>query len=206
MKTLIPPEIKELYNHKKADVILKLASVSAKTNWPLVCVSINNNVIFNDLVINEAEITSTTVDPIQSEFFLSIKFCNKTDNDVVCVDNKIVENMSLTISSMIINGVEMLKNGVLFNFGSYNMDIDHEKEKLFHSLNIPTRNSHSLSMTENGEWEVRIQYPILSSICQLVSSPGSDESVFNRTYSEGIVGRILQLLDEIEKLESCPKQ
>jgi hypothetical protein len=87
---------------------------------------------------------------------------------VLDAQGQIAENQSVTIVSVVANGVDLVKTNIIHKgLGSYSMQLSAEKHKYFVDHNINVESTTSLDMFENGVWHIDLSLPILSFISGL---------------------------------------
>jgi hypothetical protein len=158
---LIPAEIIDLCQFDKFTMEIKLESTPARGVWPCVKVLLNDEEIFNGVVVEEQYIHNTrTVNGID-EFKLSIHYYNKTDNDTVVHQGTIIENQSLTIKNILINDINLIQTNIIYAIGCYTLNLTDNKKAHFLKNGIDIGPSHSLGMYENGHWDIILKTPLV---------------------------------------------
>jgi len=168
---LIPKSVLDLAQLDRFELQLELQGTPANDRWPTVCVWGNNEVIWIGKVDPCAEIFyTTTLDTQASSYDLRIEYFGKQDNDTI-VDNQgqIVENQSVKISKLVLNGIDVIGIQSVYQLGKYYMHLGPEKIKAFQDMGLSTEPNHSLHMFENGEWKLQIPVPVVSGLASFQS-------------------------------------
>ena len=148
-----------LLTTKHIDLEIKATAHQANGEWPHVIVRLNQQVIYNDLQAVVAVKFHGEGNLVDIEIELTDKENRHTKVDC---DGNITDNQALTLDAVLINGVDLIKTGLIHQVGTYIMRLTSDKMQLFETLNISTAPSTNLSMHENGVWHIQIPQPALS--------------------------------------------
>jgi hypothetical protein len=172
---LLPPEILDRLDNKNVDIDLTLDSEDCESRWPGCRVTIDGHEIFNGIVVKQQSIvTSRNVNDSFSN--IRIEYYGKEAKDT-SVDNQgqIIANQNLGISKFKLNGVDIIKNGMIYQ-AKFIMNLDPNKEKYFKEHNIPNRN-HDYHFYENGVWSLQIEIPVLKYIINITKQVETFEKI-----------------------------
>ena len=195
---LIPGEILDLCELDKFDLLITIESTPANGQYPFLKIKINDNVIFNDqsqptTIVQHQLITA---DPVQ----LSIEYYGRTDNETVLNnDGAILENQHLTITKVIINGVDIVANNIIYNFGNYRKNLSNSQKQYYLEHGIETEPTHSLSMYENGIWILNFEMPVLTQFVKIKSFVEKHENPWVKNIN-------YKIYDTINIIRSLEKQ
>ena len=167
---MIPQSILNCLNLDLIDLQFELQAHAAQGRWPCVCLRVDGIIVHNGPVINQQKFNySSRSQSCQEKCTIEIVLYNKDDQDTVLNEQgQIVENQSLSIVSVVANGVDLVKTNIIHKgFGSYSMNLSKEKHKYFVEHNINVGPTTGLDMFENGVWQIELGLPILSVITGL---------------------------------------
>jgi lipoate synthase len=196
---LVPPKFLEMLELDQFELNLKVYGTPAASNWPNMRVKINNQVIYDNPIIETVNVNYkhqlNELTPIE----LDIEFYGKTEKDTVLLNDVIVENKHVTLVSMSINGIDIIDTGLIYKLGKYYMKLSDEKMKYFNENKINTEPSHSLDMYENGSWKLLIPTPVIPGFISLRTqsekhSVGTDLKILNEMYDTIINIRKLETM------------
>ena len=166
---LIPPTILNQLNFNKLDLQLVVVGIAVQDRWPCLRVIVDQKIVDDIAVIDTQTLNySVVVDSAKQSCTLDIVYYNKTNQDTV-VNNQgqILENQSVTIAQLTVNGVDLVKTRLIYsNIGAYTMNLSQQKQQYFLENNINIEPSHNLSMFENGTWTIKLGLPVLSFLSQ----------------------------------------
>jgi hypothetical protein len=186
---ILPPEILERLDSRNINIDLILDSKECEGRWPRCCVSINQQEIFNGSIIEQQEIQFSTVIIDDNVVNIKIEYYNKTSQDTKVDDHRnIVANQSLNISKFKLNGVDIIKNGMIYQ-AKFVMNLDLNKEKYFKEHNIPDRN-HDYHFYENGTWTLQIEIPVLTFIINRTKQVETFEKIPYDNIIEDIIKKL----------------
>lgn len=158
---LIPESILEQMQLSKFNFDLELTSTSCNNRWPMVRVSIGNEVVFDNVVVNHQHIVYST-DTTANELNVQIEYYNKQDDDTtVSEDGRILENQSVTILSLRVNSIDLIKTQIIYNLGYFYQNLSPNKQKYFIEHGFSIEPSHTLHLGENGIWKLMFKFPIV---------------------------------------------
>ena len=113
---------------------------------------------------------SVTIDTkiLAPQAHLKIEYYGKNNEDTVTgADGNIIENQSLEIKKILVNGVDIVADNLYTRLGSYNMFLDDQKRQYYQAHGYSIGPSHSLHMFENGCWQLDFDMPILQNLVKL---------------------------------------
>lgn len=164
---LIPAPIMEKINSTELVIQIEFDSSSARQRWPWVRVLINDQLMADQPIIPQDAINIDTK-IFSSQAHLKIEYYGKNDEDTVTGANgNIIENQSLEIKKILVNGVDIVADNLYTRLGSYNMFLDDQKRKYYQAHGYSIGPSHSLHMFENGYWQLDFDMPILQNLVKL---------------------------------------
>jgi hypothetical protein len=125
---------------------------------------------------------------------------DKGNQDTVVNDQgQIVENQSLSIVSVVANGVDLVKTNIIHKgIGRYSMNLNKEKHKYFVEHNINVEPTTGLDMFENGVWHIDLELPVLS----FISGVHDVVEPWERVQVEQLVNTLYQQYLHCKDLES----
>lgn len=142
---------------------------AAQNRWPRVKINLNETTVDDFAIVESKKVEyEITVDIVQEYCTINVIYYNKTDQDTV-VDHagQILENQNITVDSVCVNGVDLVKTKLIYqDIGAYHMDISSSKKQYFIDNGINIEPSQSLSMSENGTWAIKLGVPVLSFLSQ----------------------------------------
>ena len=160
---ILPLEILEKINSKHLDLELTLTGVDCCGSWPKCKVLANDIKIFDGNVIREKSIKFSFVFKNVESVVIKIVRYGKTSMDTkIDIADKITDNQILSIGTMKINGVDLIKNNFIYT-GKYTMHLSPAQKQYFLDHDIDTENSN-YHFYENGEWHLYLEFPILTYI------------------------------------------
>ena len=167
MHHLIPSTIVDLLKFQYIKICLVLTGDAAQGRWPCVRINMNQQCV-DDFAVTGTQQVEYEFTVEQQSCELEIVYYNKTDQDtVVNRQGEILENQSVTVNEITINGVDLVRTNLIFrDIGCYTMLLSDPKKQYFLDHDINTGPSHSLGMFENGTWAIRLGVPVLSFLSQ----------------------------------------
>lgn len=172
---LLPPEISNRINSKSVDVDITLDSKDCDGRWPSCRVSVGDYEIFNDTIVEQQTIKHSQLVDTKS-VIIKIAYCNKTSQDTkIDSQGNIVANQMMGISKFKLNGVDIIKNGMIYR-AEYIMQLDSDKEKYFKEHNI-SNTTHDYHFYENGIWSLQIEIPVLTYIINITKQVETFEKI-----------------------------
>jgi len=167
---LIPTDIIDYCRFDRFDFSLKFSGTPAAGRWPELQILVDGQPVATAQCDNTGfEFQySEKLDMSLSHKVLEIKYVEKTNKDTV-VDSQgnILENQSLSIKELLINGIDIIDNETMPLLGSYTMDLDPDKLAYYQQHGLSVEPTHSLDMYENGTWRLTLPIPITTSIAKL---------------------------------------
>jgi len=170
LENLIPEPILNCLKLDLIDIELELTARPAQGRWPCVCIQVDGNTVYQGPVIDQQKFKySARSQSTQEKCTIEIVFYNKDNYDtVVDQSGHIIENQCLSIVSVVVNGVDLVKTNIIHSgIGYYTMHLNSDKYQYFLSHNINVNPTTSLDMAENGIWRIELGLPILSFITGL---------------------------------------
>lgn len=153
-----------LLTTKCIDLEIRAIACKAGDEWPQVIIRLNQQVIYNDcqpIVIASAHDAGDVID-------IEIELTGKSDKHTKVDHNGvIIENQAVILELIKLNGVDLIRTGLIHRVGQYTMNLTSEKQQLFDSQGISTQPSTSLGMYENGVWHITVPQPALSYLSAL---------------------------------------
>jgi hypothetical protein len=106
---LLPEGITDYCRFDRFDFQIELSSTSAEGRWPTVNVWIDGKLAHSSKVIKQHLYTySEILDMSLDAKVLEIEYAGKTNEDTTTdADGEILENQSLTINQLIVNGIDL---------------------------------------------------------------------------------------------------
>ena len=197
---LIPDEIIDACCLDQFDIELVVYGHCAGNLFPAMRIWINDGLVWQGTVTDQQTIkVQQSLDINQQQVQLRIEYHGKDDQTCVKVDEQgnIVENQFLSIKALIINGINLMSNQSIYNFGKYYMTLSSEKQKYFLEHNHDIHPNHSLDMYENGEWRLDFGVPVTRFIAKTVSPQRSQI----KWPDNDLLINIIEKCDRIEQLQ-----
>lgn len=197
---MIPQSIRACLELDLIDIKVVVQPFSARGRWPSINVCIDGTVAFDGTVDQQKTIGyQSAAQSQQKKCLIDITYYGKTDNDtVVDSQNSILENQSVELKELWINGVDIIKTGAIHqDIGSYTMNLDAKKREYFAEQGINLNPTTSTHMFENGVWHIELDLPLLST---LTAKHNFVEPCENVDF-DSIVDEIFELLQRCERLE-----
>lgn len=197
---LIPDEIIDACCLEQFDIELVVYGNDAGERYPQMRIWINDSLMWHGVVTKQQTINvKQSLDINQQQVQLRIEYHGKDDQTCVKVDEhgNIIENQFLSIKQLVINGIDLTSNQLIYNFGKYYMTLSPEKQKYFLEHNHDIHPNHSLSMFENGEWRLDFGIPVTRSIAKKVSPQKSQI----KWPDNDLLIRIIAKCDRVEQLQ-----
>ena len=120
---------------------------------------------------------------------LVVVMYGKTEQDtIVGTDGNILQNQSLHISKLILNGVDIIKNKFVYK-GSFKMILSAQKIEFFKNNNIATKTA-DYNFYENGTWTLPLELPILTGLVRAVSTTEAYEKIDYYSTMADIINKI----------------
>jgi hypothetical protein len=197
---LIPPQILKLCSLDQFDFRLKLKATPIDNRFP------RARIIINDQIIVDREIQtidtieySTRLDLSNPNFKIKIEYYGKTNRDTkVSQSYEIIENQSLEIVECLINNIDIVASNIIYSLGYYYMSLPPEKYNYFKANGFDTGPTHSLSMFENGYWELNLTAPVSTQFAQFKSKY---EKHVNNWPNNALLNEIYTTIENIRFLE-----
>jgi hypothetical protein len=185
----LPPEILDRLDLRNVNVDLTLDSVDCGGHWPDCRVTVGDHEIFNGTIVRQQTIV-TSKDIYDSSTEIRIEYYGKESKDTkINAQGQIVANQNVQISKFKLNGVDIIKNGVIYQ-AKFVMNLDTNKKKYFKEHNIPDRN-HDYHFYENGIWTLQIGLPVLTYIINNIKQT----ETFEKLPYDDIMMAIIQKLE-----------
>ena len=144
-----------------------LTAQSAHDKWPCVRLQVDETIVYNGPIQGKKKISYSARSHVDQEnCTIHIEYYNKSQQDTVVDEHgNIIENQSVSIVSIVANGVDLVQTNIIHRgFGQYTMKLDDDKRQYFINNNISVGPNTSLHMFENGVWCINLKLPILSFI------------------------------------------
>ena len=127
-------------------------------------------IIGNQQINKHATINYKLPKKLKDTVILKIEYLDKTsDHTVVDESGQIIENQSLNIDSLFINNVDVVKTQIIYKLGVYTRILSESTLQYFRDHGIDYGPSHSLTMTENGSWDINLTFPVTKQIIELTA-------------------------------------
>lgn len=150
-KELIPKEIIDLMNLNRFDLRIYLDAKSAQETWPMVKIEVNNQIIFDDLIVEHQEICYS-LGSTENKVTVKIFYYGKTQDHTVVENGSIVEDQHVVISKILINDVDIVEKNIVYNCGCFHTE---------------SGTSHTLGLYSNGYWQLEFELPIYNFFTKL---------------------------------------
>lgn len=177
LNNLLSAEIKEKLRRKNLNLILALSAKDCDGRWPRCRVLINDKIIFDDEVqANTNILFNNEFDTVDTTAIIAIHRYGKTIDDIkIDTDGNIIDNQMLQITKLILNGVDIMKNNMIYQ-GKFIMHLSDEQVKYFKNNDIPAEN-HDYHFYENGKWTLQIGLPVLTYIINSIKQTETFEKI-----------------------------
>ena len=118
LDSLIPQEILDLIADSEFNMILGLTPFAVRGKYPKVKVSVNDNIIF-DNIVDQTEQIINYKSSADSDIKIRIEFYDKPEDGgtLISLTGEILENQGIDITKFIINGADLIKNNAIYNVG-----------------------------------------------------------------------------------------
>jgi hypothetical protein len=201
---LLPEGITDYCRFDRFDFQLELSSTSAEGRWPTVNVWIDGKLAHSSKVIKQHEYTySEILDMSLDAKVLEIEYADKTNQDTTTdADGEILENQSLTIKQLIVNGIDLIQNQTLYRLGDYTMYLPPEKRAYYIEHGYSVEPTHSLTMFENGKWRITMPLPITTNIVKLKAV----QELHEKWPDPELLNAIVDTVNNIRRLEKLIKE
>jgi len=167
---LIPPGILSLIDEDKLELAISLSATSARGVWPRARIWLDDVIIDDQQINKHATINYKLPKKLKDTVILKIEYLDKTsDHTVVDESGQIIENQSLNIDSLFINNVDVVKTQIIYKLGVYTRILSESTLQYFRDHGIDYGPSHSLTMTENGSWDINLTFPVTKQIIELTA-------------------------------------
>lgn len=169
---LIPEKILQAFELDRFDLEIVLQGESCWGQYPQVKIWIDHVVIWQGTIGPKEHIKfSQKLDLVNESVSVRIEMHSKDDIAGTQVDlsGHTVENQSVEIKQLIVNDIDIVKNSSIFNFGHYQLKLSDQKAEYFQHNGHNLGPSHCLTMTENGEWCLDFDLPVVRSIAKSVA-------------------------------------
>ena len=192
---LIPKQILDLMALDQFDLTIVLDGTAANSKHPMARVSVNDVVINDGPVEGQKTINFSTRFAADTET-VTVKIEHYDKDDLVTArdsQGNILENQSVTLTSILVNGVDIIKTGIIYNLGHYYQNLSEDKKEYFLANNIDIGPTHSLSMHENGHWLLEFKLPAMTNLIKFVSRYEEHEKWPNADLMDQYYHRIKRL-------------
>lgn len=197
LDNLIPDQILNLMQLTKFDFELKLLATPCRGVWPKVKVTIDKDVVFNGVIVEQQQINYNNEFNNINYLDVSIEYYDKQDHDTTVDSNgQIIENQSVTISELTVNGINIVKTQIISRLGMFYQKLSTAKQQYFIDHGFDTGPSHTLHLSENGIWKLKFQIPVMSQFVKIKSSQAPSEQWPN----PGLLSDIYTLIQDIRRL------
>jgi len=188
MERLLDKELLERVTDRT--VSLKIGLKGTACNGKFMCcrVLLGGETLF-DGEISEEQIIKSESRREEETVRLSIETYGKGDDGTrTSNDGEILENRSISIADLVINGVDYINSNYIYR-GIYEMSLSNDKEEYLRSRGFQTKHN-DYHFFEDGEWHLDISVPVLKG---LIDSNKTTESYEMMSY-EGMMEEIVSLL------------
>jgi hypothetical protein len=208
LDSLIPQEILDLIAvvNSEFDMVLGLTPFAVRGKYPKVKVSINDNIIF-DNIVNQTEQIINYKSSADSDIKIRIEFYDKPEDGgtLITPTGEILENQGIDITKFIINGADLIKNNVIYKLGYYYMLLSPRQFKYFQDNGIGTAPSDSLVVRENGYWELNFKTPIMQYLSKIKfkhENIVTEKNLITRAKLSDMYDTVLRIREIEKKLKS----
>lgn len=194
---LIPVTILHRMQLDQFDFVLNLSARSCNGCWPSVRVKVENKIVFDGTVIENQQVRYNSKVNNANEINVCISYYNKKDTDTI-VDStgQIIENQSLEITELTVNGIDLVKTQIIYNLGMFYQDLLPAKQQYFIDHGFDIGPSHTLLMCENGDWRLKFQVPIMQHFVRYKASQAPSE----RWPNPELLLEMYELIQDIRRL------
>ena len=201
---LLPDNIVDYCRFDKFDFKISLLATPAQDRWPEVKIWLDDKLLQSSYVNGQYEYSySEILDMLLEAKVLEIEYAGKTAADTITDEHdNIVENQSLTIEQIVVNGIDLIQNQTLYRLGDYTMDLSPEKRAYYIKHGYSITPTHSLTMFENGKWSINIPIPITTSIVKLKAVQACHE----KWPDPDLLNAIVDTVNNIRCLEGLLKE
>lgn len=175
---LLDNTVIEYCNFDRFDLNLVLSSTPAEKRWPTVKIWMDTELVAEKTVANGKWHFdfSTKVDLERDHVCLEIEYVDKTDRDtVIDAQGSIVQNQSVTIEKIFVNDVDLLETNMIYTLGHYTPELSPEKTAYYLKQGYSIEPSHTLTMYENGRWQMRMPLPISTNFVRTMAKQEAHE-------------------------------
>lgn len=191
---LIPESVVRLMKLDQFEFSLVLLATPCQGRWPKVKIAVGQEIIFNDVIFKKEHISYKNTFNNIKELGVSIEYYDKQDNDTtVDTVGNIIENQSLTISELNVNGIDIVKTQIIYNLGKFYQNLSIKKQQYFLENGIDIGPSHTLCLFENGVWKLLFKFPIM---CHFVKYK-THQAPSERWPNPVLLTQIYNLVEEI---------
>lgn len=184
----IPADILKIMPNNQVNLELELHAYDCQQRWPNVQVLLGTNLVYDGPVVG-SQLVTTSMDITDSNTKLIVVMYGKTEQDtVVGQDGNILQNQSLHISKLILNGVDIIKNKFVYK-GLFKMVLSAQKTEFFKNNNISTQ-TRDYNFYENGTWTLLLELPILTGLIKAVSTTEAYEKIDYHSTMADIINKI----------------
>lgn len=196
---LLPDGIIDYCRFDRFDFKLAFISTPAAGRWPTVKIWLDGVELASATVEGSWEYSYTeTLDMDLSNKVLEIEYVGKTENDTITDDTgAIVENQSLIVKEVTVNGIDIIDNQTIYRFGNYTMDLPPEKRAYYIEHGYSVEPTHSLDMFENGHWRMTFPLPITTNIVKLKAT----QELHEKWPDPDLLNAIVDTVNNIRRLE-----
>lgn len=202
---LLPDDIVEYCRFDRFDFMLRLAGTPAAGRWPEINIRLDGKIIASSRVKEQGFDFeySEKLDMSLTHKILEIEYVGKTNDDTV-VDSQgtILENQSLTIEELVVNGIDIIANNTMPELGNYTMNLDPGKLAYYQEHGYSIEPTTDLDMYENGVWRLILPIPIITHIAKIKNKLDPHE----KWPDPDLLDDIITTIQDIRKLEQKLKE
>ena len=185
---ILPPEVSDRLDLRNVDIDLTLDSEDCEGRWPSCRITIGDYGIFDGDIVGQKTIVDST-DIYDSSAEIRIEYYGKESVDTKIDDQgQIVANQKMGISKFKLNGVDIIKNGLIYR-AEYSMKLDPDKQRYFKEHNISTKH-HDYHFYENGVWSLQIEIPVLTYIINITKQVETFEKIPYNNIIKNIIEKL----------------
>ena len=174
--------------NNQVNLELELQARDCQSRWPNVQILLGTNLVYDGPVVGSQLITAS-IDVTDFSTELIVVMYGKTEQDtIVGQDGNILQNQSLHISKLVLNGVDIIKNRFIYK-GLFNMTLLPQKTEFFRKHNIKTSVT-DYNFYENGTWSLPLELPILTGITKYVTTTEVYEKIDYQSTLLDIINKI----------------
>lgn len=150
--------------------MINLEGHCVQNRWPKMTITVDGNIAHDGDVQGQLQVNYTAkAQTNQKKCCIDLQYRDKTDADtLVTTQGEIVENQSVNLLALWINGVDIVKTQAIHQgIGQFTMCLPEHKKLYFQQHGISTQPNTHTHMYENGIWHIELALPLLSTLTGL---------------------------------------